>query len=151
MALRGKRRVAEEFERRLDEVVRRGAALLAGTLTVKGPGEDAVEPRPVALRELRHPMRDQRRLAHAAPGHEGDDSRSRIAKRNVEPADVFVAPDEPVGGVLEDAATSIRTSGSSVGDGEGMAGSRTARRAFSPKVPEGYSIYARRARPRGGK
>ena len=91
--------IAKGPQRLGDEGVRRGGTLLARALAVERPVEDALGTAPVLQRQLGHPGGDERGLAHSTKGPHDDDVLVRIVPRGIEPGQVFVAADEPLGRV----------------------------------------------------
>ena len=91
--------ITEGPQRLGHEGVRRCGTLLARALAVERPVEDTLGTAPVLERQLGHPGGDERGLAHSTKGPHDDYVLLRIVPRGIEPAQVFVAANEPLGRV----------------------------------------------------
>ena len=103
------RRVAEEGEGFRQKRVGRNGGLLARALAVEGPRENGIAPRPVLMRQLRRPLRDQRGLPLATEGDEGEDMGAlRLPAHDLVPGrgeelGLRLAADQFLRGVFDDA------------------------------------------------
>ena len=70
------RQVAEEGQGFLQKDVGRRRDLFSRALAVEGPRKRRVAPRPILIREVRRPIRDERGLPLAAKGDEGENVRA---------------------------------------------------------------------------